>query len=311
MPLDPQAQKLLDLSRAVGSLPLNAFSVDDARRIMAAGLASVAPIEIVGKVHDDTIPTQETEIPIRVYTPFGDGPFPILIYFHGGGWVLNSIETHDRVCRYICNKARVIVVSVGYRLAPENKFPAAVDDAYAATSWVSKNAHILGGLPTRLAVGGDSSGATLATVCALMAVDRGGPPIRYQLLFYPVTDHYSRGTSSYEEMANGYILTKELMMWYWDHYLNVGEDINNPYICPLRMSDMSGLPPTLIVTAEYDILRDEGELYAKMLQEAGVPTVFKLYEGMMHGFILRLDQLDAAKAALDFGCENLSMALNN
>jgi len=285
MPVDPQAQTLLDMMAATG-LPLwNTLSVEDARKMMdmMAELSGLVP-EPVAKVEDRLIPGPAGQIPVRIYTPQGRGPFPVLVFFHGGGWVLCSIETEDELCRALTNAAGCIVVSVDYRLAPEHKFPAAMDDCYAATKWVAENANVIGGDPTRVAVGGDSAGGNLAAVVTLMARDRGTPPLVYQLLVYPVTNS-AFNTPSYRENAEGYFLTRDAMVWHWDLYLQSEADGQNPYASPLRAEDLSGIPPALVITAEFDPLRDEGEAYAARLREAGVSVVCTRYNGMIHGFL--------------------------
>ena len=237
------------------------------------------------------------EIPLRVYTPAGAGPFPLLVYFHGGGWVIGSIETHDAICRTLTNAAGCVTVSVDYRLAPEHTFPAAIDDAYAATEWTAANAAELGGTSSAIAVGGDSAGGNLAAVVAQMARDRDGPALAYQVLVYPITDCvFDR--PSYAADATGYLLTKETMAWFWDHYVPDEADRTNPLVSPLRAKDLSGLPPALIITAEFDPLRDEGEAYASRLRDAGVAVDTNRYDNMTHGFIQMGGMLEEARAAL-------------
>ncbi len=287
MPLDPQAQALLDQIAASGQLPRHLLPVHEARRqahlAFIAGGGAPAP---VARVEDRRIPGPEGDLLIRIYTPPGDGPFPALVYFHGGGWVLASIETHDSLCRTLANEAGVVVLAVEYSLAPEHKFPLATEECYAATLWTASNALSVGIDPARIAVGGDSAGGNLAAVVALMARDRGNQlNLAFQLLIYPVTDYYLPGTPSYQENAEGYYLPRETMIWYWNAYLPDEAHATNPYASPLQASDLSGLPPALIITAEFDPLRDEGEMYAARLQKAGVPTKLSRYDGMIHGFV--------------------------
>ncbi len=201
---------------------------------------------------------------LRIYTPVeagGPGALPVLVFFHGGGWVVGNLDTHDGLCRRLANAAGCLVVSVDYRLAPEARFPAAVDDAYAATRWVAARASSFGGDGTRLAVGGDSAGGNLAAVVSLLAHERGAPPLRFQLLLYPVTD-FAFDTPSYRENGEGYLLTRANMEWYAGHYLRDGADRRHPHAAPLRAADVGGSPPTMVITAQYDPLRDEGEAYA-------------------------------------------------
>ena len=235
---------------------------------------------------------------MRIYTPQGSGPFPVLVYFHGGGWVIGNVDTHDPTCRTLTNAAGCVVVSVDYRLAPEHKFPAAVDDCYAATQWVAANAAAINGDSSRIAIGGDSAGGNLTAVVAIEARDKGGPPLVFQLLVYPVTD-YSFSTPSYRDNGDGYLLTKDSMVWFWDHYLRSEADGQDYRASPLRASDLTGLPPALVITAEYDPLRDEGEAYAARLQEAGVSVTCTRYDGMIHGFYGLTAVVDQARKAVE------------
>ena len=300
MPLDPQARVFLDqlaLVPAWYEVPL-----DEARqqRVLST-LALNGPPEAVQRVEDRGIPGPGGTIPLRIYTPEGDGPFPLLVYFHGGGWVLSNIDTHDMLCRKLTNRASCIVVSVDYRLAPEHKFPAAVEDSYAATSWVAEHASELHGDATRLAVGGDSAGGNLAAVTTQLARKQGGPSIFFQFLIYPATDQYpaSMQRKSFIENGEDYFLTSEGMRRFLNHYLERPEQGSDPRFAPLLAKDLSGLPPALIITAEYDPLLDEGELYAQRLQEAGVPVTLKRYDGMIHGFFSMAGVIDHSNTAID------------
>ena len=211
------------------------------------------------------------QIGARVYTPEGNLPMGVLVYFHGGGWVLGDLESHDRVCRALANQAGCVVVSVDYRLAPEHVFPAGAEDCYAATKWVSENAASINADATRLAVGGDSAGGNLAAVVSMMARDRGGPAINFQLLLYPVTDCALDTPSQKEFAADGFVLSRADMEWFWKNYADTVAEKNNPYACPLRAKDLKSLPPALVLTASHDPLRDEGERFAGRLIAAGVP----------------------------------------
>jgi acetyl esterase len=298
MAIDPQTQKLLDNAKASGLPPVYWLPVEEGRKRMEAGfIIKDTPVE-VGKVEDKHIPCPWGNMMVRVYTPKGYGPFPILVFFHGGGWVLNSVATHDSVCRHITKMSECIVVSVEYRLSPECKFPGPVEDAYTATQWVYDNAKTFNGISEKIAVGGDSSGGNQAAVICLLSRDRNGPPIKMQILIYPATDYIFPGTKSYIENANGFSLSRDMMMWFWNHYLPSRENVNNPYICPMRAASLQDLPPALILTAEYDPLRDEGELYAKKLSEAGVNVKLSRYDGLMHGFIMQWRVLDKGFASL-------------
>ena len=283
MPLDAKAREFLDQLAAAGAPTLTDLPVPDARLAIDALFASQNEPEPVARVENRRIPGPAGELPVRVYTPEGKGPFPVLVFFHGGGWVLCGLDSHDGPCRALANAVPCLVVSVDYRLAPEHKFPAGADDAYAATRWVAEHAAELGGDAKHIAVGGDSAGGNLAAVVALMARDRGGPRLAHQLLVYPATDA-GLDTASYVENGEGYFLTGEMMRWFWNHYLRSHADVENPYASPLRAPRVGGLPPALVITAEYDPLRDEGEAYAARLREAGVPVRTTRYAGMIHGF---------------------------
>jgi acetyl esterase len=252
----------------------------------------------VAEVVDRGIPGPAGTLPVRIYKSGAPSPAPVLVYFHGGGWVCGNLDTHDSLCRALANAARCVVVSVDYRLAPEHPFPAPVEDAYAATAWVSDNGARLGADPTRLAVGGDSAGGALAAAVCLMARDRGGPAITCQLLNYPATD-YAFDTASYVENASGYQLTREGMIWFWNHYLATPADGCHPYASPLRAEDFSGLPPAIVITAEFDPLRDEGEEYARRLMAAGVPVHLLSYPGLIHNFVRMFPILEAGRAAIE------------
>jgi acetyl esterase/lipase len=308
MGLDPQAQALLDQMAGSGLPPLNSLPVADARQAaMALGDMTGAP-EAVAGVSNRTIPGPAGDVPVRIYTPAGTPPFPALVYIHGGGWVIGNLDTHDGVCRSLTNGAGCVVVSVDYRLAPEHKFPAATEDAYAATCWVAAHAPSIGADPARIAVGGDSAGGNLSAVVALMARDRGTPRLCYQLLVYPVTDA-ACDTPSYRDNADGYFLTRDMMRWFWNHYLRSAADGENPYASPLRATNLRGLPPALVMTAEFDPLRDEGETYAARLRQADVPVTLSRYDGMIHGFFGMAGMIDRAKDAVKEAAAALRRAL--
>ena len=240
---------------------------------------------------------------LRIYTPLGTGPFPLLVFCHGSGFVLCSLDTHDGMCRNLCAGAACVVVSVDYRLAPEHKFPAGIEDCLYAVRWAAAHASELGTDPTRIAVAGDSAGGNMAAVAALRLRDEGGPALCAQLLLYPVTDYHTPGTPSYEENAEGYGLTRDTMKWFWKHYLSDPAQGAHPHASPLRARDLSGLPAALVITAEYDPLRDEGELYADKLRAAGVPTAMTRYDGVNHGFMFWVGVADKAGAAMNEACE--------
>jgi acetyl esterase len=294
MPIDPQAQAMADLLGP--GLDLAKLDLAQARRALDEG-ARLGPRPEVAKVEDLEVPGPSGRIPVRVYRPSERPGLPTLVYFHGGGWAICSLETHDPTCRQLANAAECVVVSVEYRLAPEHPFPAAPEDCYAALGWVAQHAGSFGADARRLAVAGDSAGGNLAAVVALLARDRRGPALCHQLLVYPVTDH-SFDTPSYRDNAEAPILTRDSMRFFWEQYLARAEDGANPYASPLRAKDLSGLPPAHVITAEYDPLRDEGEAYAARLSEAGVPVRCDRYDGMVHGFFGFTEGIDRAREAV-------------
>ena len=228
------------------------------------------PRDEVASVEDRFIPGPRGDIRIRIYRPDLQPGRPILVFFHGSAFIICSIDTHDAMCRQICRRGGAVVVSVDYRLAPENKFPAAPDDCFAATKWAAEHAAEIGGDPVRLAVGGDSVGGAMAAVAAIRARDEGGPGISAQILLYPVTDHYSVQRPSYAERGSGCGLTRDAMIWAWDLYLQSREQGAHPHASPIRAPSLAGLPKAYVITGEYDLLRDEGEAFAARLQQAGV-----------------------------------------
>ncbi len=305
--LDPQVQQFLQTLTALGAAPFEVVGVAEARAASAASSELIGPALEVAEIRDLAIPGAGGTIALRLYRPDRAGCHPALVYLHGGGWVLGDIPTHERLCTEIVHGAGCAVVSVGYRLAPEHKFPAAAEDAFAATQWVSNHAEELGIDARRIAVGGDSAGANLATVACLMARDRQASMPVCQILVYPVTD-CDFETPSYRENAEGCLLTRSTMQWFWKCYVDSEADMLHPYASPLKAEDLSGLPAALVITAELDPLRDEGESYARRLQEAGVPTSLTRYDGMIHAFIRRTDIFDQAHAAQREVCRRLRQA---
>ncbi len=298
MPLDPQVEKILAEAEALGLPAYQDLSPAEARKQMLDLAPPVDPLLAVKRVEDRSIPGPDGEIPIRLYYPAGDPPFATFVYFHGGGWVIGDLDTHHGFCHALARTSDCLVVAVDYRLAPEHRYPAAVEDAYAATNWVAQNSDVIQADPDRLAVGGDSAGGHLAAVVTLMARDRKGPRIDFQVLIYPITD-YNFDTVSYLENKEGYMLTRDLMEWFWNHFVEDESQAKDLYVSPLRAENLSDLPPALIVTAEYDPLRDEGESYGKRLQQAGMKVTISRYPGMIHAFIRMTARLDKAKEALD------------
>ncbi len=295
MPLDPQARMLLDQLEALGSVPMSQQTAADARASFAMLAAVAGQADAPVPTEDRTLPGPAGEIPVRVYRPPADEALPVVVYFHGGGWVIGDIATHDTTCQRLAAGVPAVVVSVDYRLAPEHCFPAAVDDCDAATAWVSAHAAELGGDASRLAVAGDSAGGNLAAVIARRARDSGGPPIAFQLLVYPATD-LTRSLPSHTENGEGYLLDNDAMTWFVGHYL-VDADARHRDASPLFVDDLAGLPPALVVTAEFDPLRDEGEAYADRLRDAGVVVTTSRYDGMIHGFYGLDSIFDASKRA--------------
>jgi acetyl esterase len=305
VPLDPQARATLDAVSALGLPPFEQGTPAAARAGLAARrkvtTAAPAPVHAVEE-------RRAGGVPVRVYRPSAARPLPSLVYFHGGGWVLGDLDVYDGTVRDLANASGCLVVSVDYRLAPEHKFPAAADDAFAATAWVADNAAEIGADPERLAVGGDSAGGNLAAAVTLMARGRGGPKIAFQLLIYPVTDQ-AFDTVSYQENAEGYGLTRKQMMWFSGHYLRSPVDADDPLASPLRASSLRGLPPALVITAGYDPLRDEAEQYAERLKADGVDVRVERYPGLIHGFFGMTASIDAAGAAIRRAGDALRSAL--
>jgi acetyl esterase len=281
---------------AAGFLPANELSVEQARdqAIRMSKLNGAG--DPVARVEDRTIFANDVNIPIRVYTPAGSGPFPVLVYFHGGGWVVGNLETSDAHCRALANASRCELISVNYRHAPEDKFPSAANDAYAATQYIADHPAEFNGDGRNVAVAGVSAGANLAAVVALMARDRGAPRLVFQLLQVPVVSANFE-TASYRANAEGYGLTRAAMIYYWNLYLANASDAQNPYASPARADSLRGLAPALVITAEFDPLQDEGIDYASRLKQADVPTTHIHRAGMVHGF-LGTDIVEIASAEI-------------
>jgi acetyl esterase len=300
MPVDPQIQALLD--RGTGVPATHTLPVAEARRQYEARIALMAPPAQVAKVAERDIDGPGGSLKLRVYTPAGSGPFPLLMFFHGSGFVLCSLDTHDGMCRNLAAGIGCVVVSVDYRLAPEHKFPNGLDDCLAATRWAAAHAAELGINPARIMLAGDSAGGNMAAVTALRIREEGGPVLCGQMLLYPVTDYHTPGTPSYAENAEGYGLTRDTMEWFWGHYLNDSTEAGNPYASPLRAADLTGLPPAYVMSAEYDPLRDEAEIYGERLRAAGVPTEITRRPGMNHGFLFWVGVVAAADTAMAEAC---------
>ena len=306
MPVDAKLQAILDAGKALGRKPAEAQTPAEARAERAEMMAQFVPLpEYAGvRVEDRAILAADRaavrEIAVRVYRPAaGEVPLPVVVFFHGGGWVVCTLETHDPYCRALATEAGVMVVSVDYRLAPEHKFPAGLEDCVAATEWVLAHAGELGATGSRVFVAGDSAGGTMAAVVALLLRDKGVTGLAGQILLYPVTAHYDPPTASYLEMAEGYGLTRKGMMWFWDHYLNHKVEAFDYRAAPLLAPSLGGLPRAFVVTAEYDVLRDEGQAFAKRLEEAGVDVTQVFAEGMNHGFACSVSEFPFLPQAKD------------
>ena len=288
---DAQMKAVLDELAAFDAPPIDKLSPENVRNLPSAADAVIGvlakqgkpAVEMVGDISHQLIPGPEGDLLARVYLPKGSGPFPVLVYFHGGGWVIANLGTYDSSCRALTNAANCIVVSVAYRQAPEHKFPAAAEDAYAATQWVIANAAKLKGDPMRVAVGGESAGGNLAAVTCLMARDRQGKMPVHQMLIYPIAN-YAFDTPSYQENANASPLNKAGMQWFWRQYLTSESDGSNPYASPLRAENLRGLPPATVITADIDPLRSEGQAYAQRLKEAGNAVKVTNYPSVTHEF---------------------------
>jgi acetyl esterase len=315
--LHPDARALLDLIEQRGIPPTHALSVEEARRWYRERrhVTQPAPPD-VAEVRDLRCDGPHGAIPLRLYRAAGsdaDEALPALVYFHGGGWTIGDLDTHDTLCRELANGARCAVVSVDYRMGPEHRFPAAADDAIAATRWVRANAAALRMDGARLAVGGDSAGGNLAAVVAIDARDRGEPPFALQLLIYPATD-MRRGAPSHASNGQGYLLTRETMDWFVGHYVGPDADVQAAALdwraSPLLHPDLSRLPPAFVLTAGFDPLRDEGLAYADALAAAGVPTSQVCFERQIHGFILMGRVLREANTAVGLCADELRRALH-
>jgi acetyl esterase len=310
VPLDPDARAYLDQVDLMALPPIDGMTVSEARQSVEAGADLLfGPKDAVAEVKDLAIAGSAGSIPIRIYSNGPADQGGVLVYFHGGGWVFGSINTHDGVCRALARRTQCTVVSVEYRLAPENKFPAAIDDAWASVEWTFKRRADLGTQKPCIAVGGDSSGGNLAAVVALRARD-GGLPLCFQLLVYPVTDCHS-DTASYNEFATGYGFTRNEMQWFLGHYLNSSADRENPTASPLLSRDLSGVAPALVITCEYDVLRDEAEAYSDRLRAAGVPARYSRYDGLLHGFYRMGAVFRRSQEALDESASALRTAFDS
>jgi acetyl esterase len=285
MPVDPPIQGMLSMLASMNRPPMSAGTPEAARsafRMLTVDFRPAGAIVPVAATEDLEVPCAAGALPARMYRPDAEGQLPTIVFFHGGGFVLGDVDTHDNQCRALCREAEAVVLSVGYRLAPEHPFPAAPEDCFAATRWAAEHVDELGGDAARIAVAGDSAGGNLAAVTALMARDAGGPPLAAQLLIYPGTD-FVGGYPSETENGEGYFLTRDDMEWFREQYL-AGADPTDPRLSPVHHADLAGLPPAVVITAEFDPLRDQGDAYARALEEAGVLVIARSYGGLIHGF---------------------------
>lgn len=300
MPLDADLEALLD--QAAGAPRLELLSVGDARA--AFERRPRPPAAEVGRIEERLIDGPGGALRLRIYTPIqGNAAWPLLVFFHGSGFVLCSLDTHDGMCRNLCAGSGYVIVSVDYRLAPDAKFPAGLHDCLAATRWAACHAEELGTIPDFVVVGGDSAGGNMAAVTALRCRDEGGPALAGQLLIYPVTDHYDAEYPSYTENGEGYGLTRPGMQWFWDHYLVSPDQGADPLASPMRAKDLTNLPPALVLTAEFDLLRDEGEAYGARLGRSGVDVRTVRLDGVNHGFFALAGWVAKADLAMSMATE--------
>jgi acetyl esterase/lipase len=300
MPLDAQVQALLEAAKKANVAELWQLSPNDARAEYRRRTERLKLDVDIHRFEDRDIDGPGGSIPIRIYTPRGlasGEKLPVLVWFHGGGYVIGDLDTHDSACRALANETDCIVVAVDYRLAPENKFPAAVEDCFAAFKWVIKNAATINADGARVAVGGDSAGGNLATVVSILARNAGLPNIVFQLLIYPVTAPEPE-TKSHHAFAEGYLLTRKTITWFFTHYIRNVKDTTDFRYAPLEADDLSSLPPALVIVAGYDPLRDEGVEYAEALIHAGNRVRLSNYEGMVHGFYLMGGMVDTSRRAI-------------
>lgn len=299
MSLDPLARAWLDEQAARGLPPTGQMTPEELR----ASRLPPPPGPEVARVAEMAVAAPEGPVPVRIYWPSEATGLPILVWFHGGGWVVGTLDHADSTARRLCNLGECIVISVDYRLAPEHPYPAARDDAYAAVVWAFQNARRFGGDSERIAVGGDSAGGNLAAAVAQMVRDRAGISLRRQILIYPVTDA-AMDTASFRENTV-YGLTPEGMRWYWDQYAPAGVDRGDPYLAPARAASLAGLAPAYVVTAEFDPLRDEGEAYAEALRAAGVPVVAERFAGQIHTFFVNAHYFPEGMRAVEAAAAQL------
>jgi acetyl esterase len=302
MPLDPQVVELLDTLEKAGGKPLEDCTPFEARQ----GDWSkdfIGALEDVAQVIHEFIPGPTADLPIRIYRPKGIGPLPAIVFFHGSAFTVSNISLSESAHRALSNSTGCVIIAVNYQKAPEHKFPTPFNDAYFSTQWVFDNAGRLGIDSGQIGVGGDSAGGNLAAAVALRARDEQGPEIAFQLLIYPTVDSDSTRPSMHEN-ATGYMLSAAACVWAWNQYIERPEDRKNPYAAPINSANFSNLPPAIVLTAEYDPLRDEAEEYAELLSNAGVKVITRRYEGMIHGFLWTAGVIDGSKKLIkDIGAD--------
>ena len=308
MPIDPQAQTVLNIMAEANLPPTNSLSPAQVRTNFR--LRPIEPGPALFKVEDYMVPGESGLLTARIYVPKSDDLLPILVWFHGGGWVVGDLDTTDGTARQLADQGDCIIASIDYRLAPETKFPGPVEDCYAATRWIAEHASQFGGDKNRVGVGGASAGANLAACVALMSRDRATPSLMYQLLVYPVTG-VNFNTDSYLKNAVGYGLTRDTMIWYWNQYLRDDSDKKNPYAVPSEAHDFTGLPPALIISAGFDPLCDDASSYVELLRQGTNSVEYYHYDGMIHGFFGMTTNLDVAKKAVSDAAGAMKTAFAN
>jgi acetyl esterase len=308
MPVHPQLQPLIEAFAPFTSLDWATIGVEGVREMAAQGAPPPVPIEIAG-VEGLRVPSPEGGIDARLYRPSAEPRLPTIMFLHGGGWVMGTLDQYDSLCRFLARESKCAVFAVDYRLAPEHPYPAATEDCFAALEWLGANAHAHDLDAGRLAIAGDSAGGNLSTAIALAARERSGPSLRHQALLYPVIDRRC-DTASHKELDR-YLLTSSMMRWYWDNYVGDRSESDVPLAAPASFASLEGLPPATVLTAEFDPLRDEGEAYACALARSGVPTELVRVPGMIHGFAYMIGLVDAAETWLRHVARRLSHALRD
>jgi len=299
MLLDPKAQAILDAAKNSGKAPVYTLPIEEARKIMYNNFVNPNRVlEEIDSIEDSSIPCIWGDMPIRIYRPNKKENNECFLFFHGGGFSINCIETHEAICRKLAKETNRTVISVEYRLAPEHKYPAGVEDAISAAQWVYDNAKLLNINRDKIAIGGDSGGAHYAIVTCLYFKNRNGIKLEKQILVYPPTDYFLPGTPSLRENDQYSVVNRDFTIWAWMNLIDSTTNLNDQYLCPLRAKDCSGLPPALVITAEGDPLRDEGELYAKKMEKDGTKVKLSRYKGMMHGFFMQLQVFQQANDAV-------------